>query len=240
MSAFELEDGWGHKKRMNLKRAWRGSLCLHLIKFIAALLIFLACVTFIVFLCMFYESVPSPSFAVLDVKFYAFNLSSTSLTSNLQITISSRHQYIESTDNNFHLDQLHIYASYRNQQITLPTMIPPTNLGSYDVNVWSPFVNGTEVPLTPDLAASLAQDKTATMPINVEVTGRVRMKSGYVASRHWLKVNCRAYIMFGNYNGSNVIGSAVKNPFDLEKACRTDVGLLEWKIFECVGTEFVN
>ncbi|XP_076897812.1 NDR1/HIN1-like protein 1 [Bidens hawaiensis] len=225
MSTVDLEDGCGHDKRLNLYRAWRRGICLHVNKFITVLLC-LAGVTFMVFYFMFACSIPSPCFAVLDVKFYAFNLSFTSLTSNIQITISSRHD-MKAAYHNFHFDQLDIYASYRNQQITLPTMIPPTNLGQHDVNVWSPFVNGTEVPLTPDLAASLAQDKIATMPINVEVTGRVRSKAGYVTSRHWLKVNCRAYIMFGNYNGSNVVGSAVKNPFDLEKGCRTDVGLLE-------------
>ncbi|MFS7924556.1 hypothetical protein Hanom_Chr03g00273991 [Helianthus anomalus] len=51
------------------------------------------------------------------------------------------------------------------------------------------------------------------------VTGRMRLKQGFISHRHRLKVDCLTYITFGNKNNSsNVVGSAVKHPF--ENWCR--------------------
>ncbi|KAJ0603006.1 hypothetical protein HanIR_Chr03g0145861 [Helianthus annuus] len=97
----------------------------------------------------------SLSFTLLDVKLYAFNASTT--TSTLQINIS----YLNDDDfNGFHFDNTNVYAYYKSQQITLPTMLPPAYLEEQNftrtaylyppvVAVWSPYLNGTEVPLSP-------------------------------------------------------------------------------------------
>ncbi|GMG98418.1 hypothetical protein Nepgr_000258 [Nepenthes gracilis] len=37
-------------------------------------------------------------------------------------------------------EKLDVYAAYRNQQITLPTLLPPTYQGHKDTVVWSPFL----------------------------------------------------------------------------------------------------
>ncbi|XP_076934850.1 NDR1/HIN1-like protein 1 [Bidens hawaiensis] len=186
------EHGPGHDKRPRAECTYRACF-----RYTMCLLIFIfSIMTLLMCLC----AIPDPNFTVNDVKFYAFNLSreTSTLTSNLQITISSSNH--DSTG--IHFDQLSLYVSYRNQHITLPISFPPMYLGSTDVAVWSPYLNGTDVPLTADLVEYLAEDKTGTMLIN--------------------KANCRAYIMFQNNNGSNVVGSSVKNPFDND-TCDVDV-----------------
>ncbi|KAJ0803052.1 putative protein NDR1 [Helianthus annuus] len=161
----------------------------------------------------------SPSFIIHDVKLYAFNVSTTTatLTSTLQITISCENKQ---GDHGIHFDKIDVYTAYKKQQITPPIALPPRYLGSSDVALWSPYLNGTEVPLSPYLASSLAQDMTAgVVQINVMVTGRMRLKQGFISHRHRLKVDCLTYITFGNKNNSsNVVGSAVKHPF--ENWCR--------------------
>ncbi|KAF5816467.1 hypothetical protein HanXRQr2_Chr03g0134611 [Helianthus annuus] len=187
--------------------------------FCVLIFIFIIIIVFIYMLILL--PVPSPTFTLNDVKLYTFNLSTT-LTSNFQITISSKNQ---DYDTAFHFDRLNVSASYRSQQITLPTMIPMSYLHAPYVTIWSPYLNGTEVPLSPELVVALAQDQTAgTMLINVEVTGRLSWKFCFYSFHCGLKVNCPAYVMFGNNNDSNyVVGSAVKHPFSHEE-CDIEVG----------------
>ncbi|KAI3756665.1 hypothetical protein L1987_56487 [Smallanthus sonchifolius] len=154
---------------------------------------------------------PTPSFTLHDVKLNAFNFSTatSSLTSNLQITISYGNPSFEA---GIYFEQFDVYASYKTQQITLPTMIPPTYLGLNENNTpWSTYLNGTEVPVPPDVAASLARDVTAgELWIDVKANGRLRSKNAWIrTARYRVKVICPAYIMLGNKNGSNAVGSAV-------------------------------
>ncbi|KAK1430476.1 hypothetical protein QVD17_13225 [Tagetes erecta] len=147
-----------------------------------------------------------PSFTLQDVKLYAFNVSTTitTLTTNLQITISSRNP---NSRIGIYYDKFDVYIAYRNQQITLPTMIPPTYQGHKDVSVWSPFLYGTNVPVAPYLALSLAQDETAGMVlVNVKGSGRVRWKVGsFVSGGYRLNVNCPAYVTFGNIRSDGIV-----------------------------------
>ncbi|MFS7988181.1 hypothetical protein Hanom_Chr11g01031651 [Helianthus anomalus] len=166
---------------------------------------------------------PLPTFTLQDAKLYTFNFSKTTstLTTSLLITISS---FTDADKTALNLDKIHVYASYRNQQITPPAVLPPLYLGNKpDNTIWSPYLNGTQVPvMNPDLVGSLVQDVTAgTVLIHVKLTGRLRSKSGFIRFRHLVKVKCPTYIVFGNTNNSNVIGSIDKQPFD--KGCDVDV-----------------
>ncbi|KAF5816472.1 hypothetical protein HanXRQr2_Chr03g0134661 [Helianthus annuus] len=189
------------------------------------------CITYMFFTLLDFLIVnPSLTFTLLDVKLYAFNVSTTTstLTSNLQINISCKNtRYL----NGFHFDNINVYACYKSEQITLPTMLPPAYLENQNYNitarkmyhdppvitVWSPYINGTEVPVSPYLAASLVEDETAgNVSISVKVTGRLTSELGSLSRRFRLKVSCPAYIMFGN-----VVGSAVKRPF--AEKCHVEV-----------------
>ncbi|KAL8196089.1 hypothetical protein R6Q57_025089 [Mikania cordata] len=184
----------------------------------AAVICFVIILILIVILLIFIILRPSkPNFTLQDVKLYAFNISTT-LTSNLQITISSRNPNYRI---GIYYDKLNVYASYWNQQITLPTVIPPTYQGQ--VSVWSPYLYGTEVPMAPYLALSLAEDQTAGMVlVTVKAAGKVRWKVGnFVSAGYRLNVNCPAYVTFGKMDGGYVVGPDVKYQF--VEGCHVEV-----------------
>ncbi|KAF6133960.1 hypothetical protein GIB67_040724 [Kingdonia uniflora] len=199
----------GYKRKKHLRR-------------FCACFFFLCFIVLIVVLVIFLVLRPSkPHFTLQDTTIYQFNLSSPNfLSSNLQVTVASRNP---NDRIGIYYDRLDVYASYRNQQITLPTSLPPTYQGHKDVNVWSPYVAGTAIPIAPFLAVALSQDTQVGMIlVNIKVDGRVRWKVGtWISGRYHLNVNCPAYLTFGSkFSGVNV-GPAVK--YQLDRQCSTDV-----------------
>ncbi|KAK9068111.1 hypothetical protein SSX86_012222 [Deinandra increscens subsp. villosa] len=188
----------------------------------AAIITVVIVILFVIFLIYLILRPSKPSFTLQDISVYAFNISTatTTLTSNFQVTISSRNP---NSRIGIYYDKLDVYATYHNQQITLPTMVPPAYQGHKDITVWSPYLYGTEVPVAPYLAVSLAEDETAGMVlVNVKAIGRVRWKVGtFVSTTYRLNVNCPAYITFGNRNNGVVVGPAVK--YQLVEGCNVDV-----------------
>nr|XP_043630862.1 NDR1/HIN1-like protein 1 [Erigeron canadensis] len=179
-------------------------------------------ILFIVFLIYLVLKPTKPQFTLQDITLNAFNVTSaTTLTSNFQVTLSSRNPNARV---GIYYDKIDIYASYRRQQITLPTMLPASYQGHKDVTIWSPYLFGNDVPMAPDLAVSLNEDETAgTVPINIKAIGRVRFKVGtYISPRYMMNVNCPTYITFGsNNNGGYAINPAVK--YALDVGCTVEV-----------------
>ncbi|XP_030531857.1 NDR1/HIN1-like protein 1 [Rhodamnia argentea] len=137
-----------------------------------------------------------PRFVLQDVTVYAFNASVPNfLTTNIHVTISSRNPNHRM---GVYYDKLDIYAIYRNQQITLRSSIPPSYQGHKEVDVWSPFVYGTAVPVAPFNSMALTQEQAAgTIFLMIKIDGRVRWKVGtFTSGRYHLYVKCPAYIIF--------------------------------------------
>jgi hypothetical protein len=152
-----------------------------------------------------------PRFILQDATVYAFNLSTPNLlTSNFQVTVSARNP---NDKIGIYYDRLDVYATYRNQQITLRTAIPPTYQGHKDINVWSPFIYGTQVPVAPYNSLALGQDQAnGAVQLTIKIDGRVRWKVGtFISGRYHLYVRCPAYITFGTRNTGVIVGdNAVK------------------------------
>ncbi|KAJ8900027.1 hypothetical protein K2173_024141 [Erythroxylum novogranatense] len=163
-----------------------------------------------------------PRFILQDATVYAFNVSSPNfLTSNFQVTVSSRNP---NDKIGIYYDKLDIYATYRSQQITLRTAIQPTYQGHKEIDVWSPFIYGTTVPVAPYNAVALSQDQSqGTVMLMIKMDGRVRFKVGaFISGRYHLYVRCPAYISFGNRNTGIVVGAnAVK--YQLVTSCTVSV-----------------
>ncbi|KAI3503976.1 hypothetical protein L1887_32509 [Cichorium endivia] len=208
------KDGCGNHQEDARRKQYR--------QLMGAVLSFIFIILLVIFIIYLILRPTKPHFTLQDVTLYAFNVSAatTTLTSNLQITISSRNPNARI---GIYYDKVDVYATYRSQQITLATLIPPSYQGHKDVTVWSPFLYGTEVPVAPYLAMSLSQDETAgTVLINVKAAGRVRWKVGtFVSGGYRLNVNCPAYITFGNKNGGYAVGPAVK--YQLTEGCTVDI-----------------
>ncbi|CAL1403819.1 unnamed protein product [Linum trigynum] len=169
-----------------------------------------------------------PTFLLQDATLYAFNLTNSNLflTTTLQVTLSSRNP-----NRRVGIDytRLGIYASYRNQQITLATELPQGYLGTKDVTMWSPFLYGETVPVSPNLVQAVGQDLAAGVVIvNVKVYGRVRWKVGsWLSGKYHLAVNCPAYLRSaaGGGGGGGLVavggGAGVKYQFD--HGCNVEV-----------------
>lgn len=121
-------------------------------------------------------------------------------------------------------DKLDVYATYHSQQITYFTVIQPVYQGHKDVNIWSPFVYGTNVPVAPYNGAALAQDQSnGALGLVIKMNGRVRWKVGsFISGRYHLHVTCQAYIPFGNKN-SGIAGVVIGVKYQLAQKCKVSV-----------------
>ncbi|XVF76114.1 hypothetical protein PTKIN_Ptkin13bG0239700 [Pterospermum kingtungense] len=183
-------------------------------KILACLLVFLLIVLITILLIWAILRPSKPSFILQDTTVYAFNASIPNfLTSNFQVTLSSRNP---NDRIGIYYDRLDIYASYRNQQITLRTALPPTYQGHKEINVWSPFVYGNMVPIAPEFSTTLSSEQAAgSVFLMIKIDGRVRWKVGtFVSGRYHLYVRCPAYITFGSKSTGVVVGeNAIKYQF---------------------------
>ncbi|KAJ6749967.1 hypothetical protein OIU85_000578 [Salix viminalis] len=174
----------GHRRRKLFRRIFAG------------ILIFLLVVLIIILLVWAILRPSKPKFILQDATVYSFNVSSPNLlTSNFQVTLSSRNP----NDNiGIYYDKLDVYATYRNQQITLRTSIPTSYQGHNEIDVWSPFVYGNAVPVSPYNSIALGQDQAiGTVLLLIKIDGRVRFKVGSVITGNYhLNVRCPAYIQF--------------------------------------------
>ncbi|XP_022133133.1 NDR1/HIN1-like protein 1 [Momordica charantia] len=190
----------------------------------AGILIFLFLVLLTILLVWAILQPTKPKFIIQDATVYVFNVTGANfLSSSIQVTVSAHNP---NDKIGIYYDRLDVFAVYRNQQITLRTVIQPTYQGHNDVNVWSPFVVGNAVPIAPYNGAALYQDQAVgTLLLSIKLDGRVRFKVGaFVSGRYHLNVDCPATISFGNPaagNGIIVGNNAVK--YQLVQPCSVSV-----------------
>jgi len=164
-----------------------------------------------------------PSFILQDVTVYAFNATVPNfLTSNFQVTVSSRNP---NDKIGVYYDRLDTYVTYRSQQVTYRTAIPPSYQGHKEVDVWSPFVYGTNVPVAPYNFVGLSQDQTnGNVLVVVKLDGRVRWKVGAFISGHYhIFVRCPAFITFGSRSNGISVGDSGAVKYQLVQRCTVNV-----------------
>ncbi|KAK6147327.1 hypothetical protein DH2020_018239 [Rehmannia glutinosa] len=163
-----------------------------------------------------------PRFTLQDATIFTLNVSAPNVISTtVQVTINSRNP---NSRIGVYYDKLDVYANYHNQQITYYTVIPPVYQGHKDVNVWSPFIYGNDVPVAPYNGIALSQDQSSGgIRMTIKINGRVKWKVGtFVSGRYHLHVTCPVYIPLGNSkNNGIIIGSAVK--YQLSQSCSVSV-----------------
>ncbi|RAL45979.1 hypothetical protein DM860_006133 [Cuscuta australis] len=185
---------------------------------------FVALVLSLVFLTWLILHPTKPTFVLQDATVYGFNLSAgpNIITTEIQVTIASRNP---NERIGVFYDHVDVYATYRGEQITLPTLLPESYQGHKDVTIWSPFLSGTSVPVAAFLAVELGEDVNAGMVmINIRVDGRVRWKVGtFLSGRYHLYANCPAYLSFrGQYSPNSIlVGSTAK--YQLVQTCHVEV-----------------
>ncbi|CAO2823988.1 unnamed protein product [Amaranthus hypochondriacus] len=159
-----------------------------------------------------------PIFTLQDATLYSFNLTSpVQLTSIFQTTIVARNP---NNKIGIYYDNLHVYANYHDQPISLSTLIPPTYQDSNEITIWSPFVQGENVPIASFIGTQIdGEIQSGSVYIVIKIDGRVRWKVGSMIVRSYhIHVNCPAYIPLGNPSiGIKVGNNAVK--YQLTQRC---------------------
>ncbi|KAG6412138.1 hypothetical protein SASPL_124807 [Salvia splendens] len=188
----------------------------------AALLTFVFIVLLVVLLVWAILRPKKPRFTLQDATIFNLNISAANVISaTVQVTVLSRNPNARI---GVYYDRLSAYATYRSQQISYSTAIPAVYQGHKDVNVWSPFLYGVDVPVAPYNGAALAQDRAdGAVSLLVKMNGRVRWKVGsFISGRYHLHVVCAAYIPVGNSKNSGiVVGNSVK--YQLSQRCSVNV-----------------
>ena len=159
-----------------------------------AIIGFIIIVLMTIFLVWIILQPKNPEFILQDTTVYAFNLSQPNLlTSKFQITIASRNR---NSNIGIYYDHLHAYASYRNQQITLASDLPPTYQRHKENSVWSPLLYGNQVPIAPFNAVALGDEQNSgVFTLTICVDGQVRWKVGTLTiGNYHLHVRCQAFI----------------------------------------------
>ncbi|KAI6701746.1 hypothetical protein NL676_016070 [Syzygium grande] len=157
-----------------------------------------------------------PKITLQDITVSSLNVSVTAdnqtylLSSTFLLTVCSRNP--SGNPRSIRYDDLHVYVSYQDQQITLATRLPPTYQGRGGVDVWSPFVYGVSVPIAPYNALALNQDMSnGFVMMKVKLEGHVSWRPGIFTAGGFISVDCPAYISTGSENKGVPLGiNAVK------------------------------
>ncbi|KAL5538108.1 hypothetical protein UlMin_045296 [Ulmus minor] len=139
-----------------------------------------------------------PEFSLNQADIYQLNLSNSHLlNSSIQLTLFSKNP---NQKVGIFYDELQVYASYKGQQITLYTSLPPFYQGHQDSNLLTASLVGNGLPVAPSFGYEVGRDQTAgRLVLNLKVNGRLRWKVGtWVSGRYRLNVNCVAIIPFGS------------------------------------------
>ncbi|CAA3031877.1 NDR1/HIN1-like protein 1 [Olea europaea var. sylvestris] len=210
-----MSEKCSHHKSKRRKLLWR---------WFSAILIFIFIILVIILLVFAILEPKSPRFVLQDAT--VFNLTVSTATPNIistsiQVTIYSRNP---NDKIGIYYDKMDVYATYHHQQITYFTSIPPVYQGHKDVNLWSPFVYGDNVPVAPFNGLALSQDQSnGVIPVVFKIDSRVKWKVGsFVTGRYHLHVSCPAYISLGNNQNTGIwIGNAVK--YQISQSCSVSI-----------------
>lgn len=159
-----------------------------------------------------------PTFVLQDATLYNFNLTGPAqLTSLFQVTVQAKNPNDKA---GIMYDKLITYATYHDQQITLPTTIPPTYQDTNGMNVWSPFLRGDSVPVAPYIGALINNDlQMGSVGLVIKLDGRVKWKLGcFHSAPYHIHVNCRAFIPMGDPNSGILVAKNVMK-YQLIQGC---------------------
>ncbi|KAJ3681538.1 hypothetical protein LUZ60_016027 [Juncus effusus] len=187
-------------------------------KILSALAILIIIILLIILIIYLVLRPTKPKYYLQDATIYNLNLTGpTFLSTTMQVTLKSHNP---NDKIGIYYDKLDVYAMYKGQQITIPTELPPGYQDHDDVNIWSPYLTGTDVPLAQYLCVSLDQDETAGyLMINVRINGRLRWKVGsWISGRYHIDVNCPAFL---TVNGEGDNGHGYR--FNPIAECNVDV-----------------
>ncbi|XP_057507167.1 NDR1/HIN1-like protein 26 [Actinidia eriantha] len=149
-----------------------------------------------------------PDFSLKEANIYQLNISTPHnlLNSSIQLTLLSKNP---NNKVGIYYDKLQVYASYKDQEITVDSSLPPFYQGHGERNMLSAELAGTGLPVGPTSGYEVGRDRTAgKMILSLKVNGRLRWKVGtWVSGRYSFNVNCVAIMDFGSNTTSSSMNS---------------------------------
>ena len=138
-----------------------------------------------------------PEFSLKEADIYQLNLSGSHLlNSSIQLTLLSKNP---NQKVGIYYDMVQVYASYKGQQITVDTSLPPFYQGHEESNLLTASLVGNSLPVAPSFSYEVGRDQTAgKLVLMLKINGRLRWKVGtWVSGRYRFNVNCVAVMPFG-------------------------------------------
>lgn len=168
-------------------------------KFFFLLFTLLALLLSLAFLVWFVIRPTKPQFGLQQADILQLDYLSTSphlLNSSIQLTLISKNP---NSRVGIYYDQFQVYASYKGQQITVDSSLPPFYQGHNERNILTASLVGSGLAVAPSFGYEVARDQTVgKLVLNLKVNGRIRWKIGtWVSGRYRLSVNCAAVMDFG-------------------------------------------
>lgn len=159
--------------------------------------VFLLSILVLIFLVWLILHPTKPEFSLKEADIYQLNLSGPHLlNSSIQLTLLSKNP---NQKVGIYYDVIQVYASYKGQQITLDTSLPPFYQDHQDSNLLSASLVGNGLPVAPSFGYEVGRDQMAgKFVLNLKVNGQLRWKVGtWVSGRYRFIVNCVAIMPFG-------------------------------------------
>lgn len=160
---------------------------------------FLLSLSALIFLVWLLLHPTKPLFSLKQADVYQLNLSSPHLlNSSIQATLLSTNP---NKKVGIYYDILQVYVSYKAQQITLHTSLPPFYQAHEETNLLSASLSGYGLPVAPSFGYEVGRDQIAgNLVLNLKGNGCLRWKVGtWVSGRYRFNINCVAIIPFGPY-----------------------------------------
>ncbi|XP_004502763.1 NDR1/HIN1-like protein 26 [Cicer arietinum] len=137
-----------------------------------------------------------PQFSLKEVDIYQLNFSGPILNSSIQLTLLSKNPNQKVS---IYYDELLVYATYKTQQITSHSFLPPFYQGQQETNLLSASLVGNGLPVAPLIVYEMGHDQIdGRLVLNLKGNGKLRWKIGtWVSGRYRFNVNCVSIVAFG-------------------------------------------
>ncbi|GAU40366.1 hypothetical protein TSUD_319780 [Trifolium subterraneum] len=164
---------------------------------------FFTTILLLILLIYFILKPTKPQFSLQELDIYQLNLSGPILNSSIQLTLLSKNPNQKVS---IYYDEFQVYITYKNQQITSDSFVPPFYQGQQESNFLSSSLIGNSLPVAPSIGYELSHDQlSGRLSLNLKANGKLRWKIGtWVSGRYRFNVNCVSVVAFGIGNSMNV------------------------------------
>ncbi|KAI9097558.1 hypothetical protein K1719_025329 [Acacia pycnantha] len=137
-----------------------------------------------------------PQFSLQQVDIYELSVLGTHMNSSIQLTLLSKNPNQKVA---IYYDDFQVYATYKDQQITSHTYLPPFYQDHGESNLLTASLVGDQVPVAPSLGFEMGRDQTVgRLVLNLKVSGRLRWRvATWVTGHYGFEVNCVSVMAFG-------------------------------------------